>query len=59
MPPERKRRQVNKEGGDLSVARPERGSITGDPWGQVHSSNKKGGQTETAGGLGSQRGVKT
>ena len=56
MPPERKRRKMNKEGEDLSAAKPERGSITGDFWGQVQSSNKKGGQTDTAGALGSQSG---
>ena len=33
------------------------GRSRGDPWGQVPSSNKKGGQTEMAGGLGSQLGV--
>ena len=57
MPPERKRRKMNKEGEDLSAAKPERGSITGDLSGQVQSRNKKGSQTETAGGMESQRGV--
>ena len=57
MPPERQRIKTNEERRDLLAAKPERRSTTGGPLGQVQSSNKKGGQTETAGGLGSQRGV--
>ena len=52
-----KEKKMSQEGEDLSAAKPERGSIKGDPWGQVQSSKKKMGQTETAGGLGSQSGV--
>ena len=49
--------KLAERGKDLLTPKPERGSITGDPWGRVQSSIKKGGQTETAGGLGSQRAV--
>ena len=55
MPPERVNK-MSQGGKDLSAAKPERESITGDPWGQVQSINKKGGQAETGGGLGTQHG---
>ena len=57
MPPERMRIKMSQEEEDLSAAKPERGRLRGDPWGQVQSSKKIRGQTGTSCGLESQRGV--
>ena len=42
---------------NLLAAKLFRGSVTGDPWGQVQSSKKKKGNAEPADGLGSRHGV--
>ena len=53
-----KKEQKNEPRGERPVGCKARtGSTTGDPWGQVQSSKKKGVQAVTAGGLGSQSGV--
>ena len=37
----KKRRKINQEGDDLLAAKPERGSMMGDPWVQVQSNKKR------------------
>ena len=48
---------MSQEGKYLLASKPERGSITGDPWDQAQSRKKKLGQAELAGALGSHHGV--